>query len=101
MTISRTFCGAMHSTGENYVWYLDGVAVLGGGVLPMVADQSWKIVGVADFNNDDKPDILWRNGSGGDNYVWYLDGVTVLGRRRFADGSGPELEYRRGRGLQQ
>ena len=67
------------STGENYVWYLDGVTVLGGGSLPTVADQNWKIVGVADFNNDDKPDILWRNAATGDNYVWYLDGVTVLG----------------------
>ncbi len=67
------------ATGENYVWYLDGVTVLGGGSLPMVTDQNWKIVGVEDFNNDGKPDILWRNTATGDNYVWYLDGVTVLG----------------------
>ena len=67
------------STGENYVWYLDGVTVLGGGVLPTVSVQDWKIVGVADFNNDGKPDILWRNISTGENYIWYLDGVTVMG----------------------
>ncbi len=67
------------STGENYVWYMDGVTVLGGGNLPMVADQNWKVVGVADFNNDGKPDILWRYAATGDNYVWYMDGVTVLG----------------------
>jgi hypothetical protein len=54
------------------------VTVLGGGVLPTVADQNWKLVAVEDFNSDDKPDILWRNTSTGDNYVWYLDGVTVL-----------------------
>jgi hypothetical protein len=67
------------STGENYVWYMDGVTVLGGGNLPTVADQNWKIVGVADFNNDGKPDIIWRNVYTGENYAWYMDGVTVLG----------------------
>ena len=67
------------STGDNYVWYLDGLTVLGGGVLPLVADQNWKVVGVEDFNYDDKPDILWRYEGTGENYVWYLDGVTVLG----------------------
>ena len=67
------------STGENYIWYLDGVTVVGGGSLPTVADQSWQVAGVADFNNDDGPDILWRNASTGENYIWYLDGVTVVG----------------------
>ena len=67
------------STGENYIWYLDGVTVLGGGSLPPVTDQNWKAVGVADFNNNGKPDILWRKTSTGENYIWYLDGVTVLG----------------------
>ena len=67
------------STGQNYIWYLDGVAVLGGGSLPLVADQSWKVAGVGDFNSDGKPDVLWRNISSGENYVWYLNGETVLG----------------------
>jgi hypothetical protein len=67
------------STGETYVWYMDGVTVLGGGNLPMVADQNWQVVGVSDFNKDSRSDILWRNVSTGDNIVWYLDGVMVLG----------------------
>ena len=92
MMVSRTFCGATRPTGENYVWYVDGVTVLRRRRLPTVADQSWKVAGVADFNNDRKPDILWRNAATGDNYVWYLDGTTVYRRRQSADGSGPELE---------
>ncbi len=67
------------STGENYIWYLDGVAVVAGAHLPGVVDQSWKIAVVADFNNDGNADILWRNTLTGENYIWYLDGVMVLG----------------------
>jgi subtilisin family serine protease len=67
------------AAGDNYVWYMDGVTVIGGANLPTVADQNWKVVGIADFNNDSKPDILWRNVSGGENYVWYLNGVAVIG----------------------
>jgi hypothetical protein len=44
-----------------------------------VADQNWKIVGVADFNNDGKPDILWRNVATGENYIGYMDGITNTG----------------------
>lgn len=32
------------STGENYIWHLDGAMVFGGGALPAVTDQNWKIV---------------------------------------------------------
>jgi hypothetical protein len=67
------------SSGENYIWYMNGAAVTAGGVLPTVADQNWKIVGMADFNNDSKTDILWRNVSTGDNYIWYLNGTAVTG----------------------
>jgi hypothetical protein len=44
-----------------------------------VTDQSRKIVGVADFNGDGKPDILWRNISTGENYLWYMNEATYLG----------------------
>ena len=67
------------TTGDNYVWYMDGTTVLGGASLPRVSDQNWKVVGVGDFNHDNKTDILWRNGSVGDNCVWYMDGTTLLG----------------------
>jgi hypothetical protein len=53
--------------------------VTGSDAIPTVTDQNWNIVGIADFNSDDKPDILWRNSSTGEDYVWYLNGVAVTG----------------------
>ncbi len=35
-----------------------------------------KVVGVADFNNDTKPDILWQHGTGYLS-VWYMNGATM------------------------
>src|SRR5947209_5198551 len=47
-------------TGEVHTWLLDGM----GGVkqdigLPAPA-PAWKVVGIADFNGDGKPDLAWR-----------------------------------------
>jgi len=42
-------------------------------------DQSWKIMGMDDFNNDSLTDILWRNSTNGQNAVWFMNGTTVTG----------------------
>lgn len=41
--------------------------------LPAVSDAAWQIAGVADFNGDESPDILWRNTGTGENVVWLLN----------------------------
>jgi hypothetical protein len=64
------------STGENYVWYMNGAVLAGGDYLQMVADQIWKIVGTGDFNKDGDTDILWRNMLSGECFVWYMNGVS-------------------------
>ena len=66
-----------NSTGENAVWFLDGLTVTGTAFFPTVNDPYWTVVGTGDFNKDGKIDILWRNTSTGANAVWLLDGVTV------------------------
>jgi hypothetical protein len=43
---------------------------------PSSESLSWKIGCIADFNNDGKPDILWRNYTTGENHIWYMNGVT-------------------------
>jgi len=39
-------------------------------------DTSWTVAATADFNADNKDDVLWRNSSG-DNQLWIMDGNTV------------------------
>jgi FtsP/CotA-like multicopper oxidase with cupredoxin domain len=66
------------STGDNYIWFMNGVIQAGGASLPTLTDLNWKIVGRGDFNGDGKSDILWRNTATGENYVWYMDGATKM-----------------------
>ena len=64
------------STGKIVVWYMNGVLYLGYDYIDSyVADTNYRIAGVGDFNNDQKPDIVWRNYSTGQNAIWFLDGV--------------------------
>jgi hypothetical protein len=67
------------STGENYVWYMNGATITGGAYLERVSDLNWTIAGTGDFNKDGNVDILLRNTSTGENYVWYMNGATITG----------------------
>jgi hypothetical protein len=67
------------STGQNLVWYMNGVTQMSSSSLPDNVDQNWTIVGIGDFNNDVYRDILWRNTATGENMVWYMNGVTQIG----------------------
>jgi hypothetical protein len=37
------------------------------------------VVQVADWSNDGKPDLVFRNAATGVVFVWYLDGITLAG----------------------
>jgi hypothetical protein len=68
-----------HATsGQNVVWFMNGIVPTGYSYLPTVSDLSWKIVGTGDFNNSGNVDILWRNFSTGENLVWYMNGATYI-----------------------
>ena len=67
------------STGQNAVWYMDGVTLSGIGDLPALPNPDYAIVGTGDFNGDGKTDILWRNTTTRANAVWYMNGVTLSG----------------------
>ena len=38
----------------------------------------WRVGGLADFNGDGKPDILWHHQKSGTLYVWLMDGTTAV-----------------------
>src|SRR5437762_4069103 len=68
------------ATGDNYIYLMDGLSIKAGeGYLRQVADQSWQVAGVGDFNGDGKSDTLWRNGATGENYLYPMNGTTILG----------------------
>jgi len=56
---------------------MNGGTVSSSSAITSETNQSWKIVGTGDFNNDGKSDILWRNTSTGDNAIWFMNGGTV------------------------
>lgn len=63
-------------TGENTVWLMGGE----NGAERQSSDnlislgQDWDVRGVADFNQDNKADLLWRNQKTGENEVWLMGG---------------------------
>jgi len=66
------------TNGQLAIWQMDGSTLLSAGVAVGGAAVSadWHLAGVADFNGDDKSDILWRNDNG---LVaeWNMNGQTM------------------------
>jgi len=66
------------TTGQNLVWYMNGVNYVSYEWIISATDPAWTIAGTADFNNDGNPDILWRHATIGLNLVWYMNGVNYV-----------------------
>jgi VCBS repeat protein len=65
-------------TGENYLYPMDGRSIKATeGYVRTVADQSWRIAGIGDFDGDGKADVLWRHAASGQNYIYFMDGITI------------------------
>jgi glucose/arabinose dehydrogenase len=71
-----------HSSGQNYVWLMNGTERIGEGHLATV-DPTWQVVGAADHNGDGHADILWRHDSGS-NYMWLMNGTARIGEGHLA-----------------
>lgn len=64
------------NAGQNIVWYMGGNNnnnIQEWDTLTNVG-RGWDIKGIADFNQDGNPDLLWRNPNAGQNVVWYMGG---------------------------
>jgi len=73
------------NTGYNSVWLMDpydptthSVPVRLQTEIDIPRPPPWKIVGVADYNRDGRPDLLWSNVSTGENEIWIVEG-PILG----------------------
>jgi hypothetical protein len=60
------------------IWYMNGVAQQSAvNTTPNgVADVTWQVVGVGDFNGDGQTDIFWQNTVSGINAIWFMTGPT-------------------------
>ena len=65
------------STGEDYLWFMNGTQIGSSAPPQTVTDQDWKVVGTGDYNGDGKADLLWRNTATGEVYVWLMNGATI------------------------
>lgn len=55
------------ATGQNAVWFMNGSASIGGGLLATVGDPEWDIVASDDFDGDGRADLLWHHRPTGRN----------------------------------
>jgi len=67
------------ASGAMAVWYVQGANVPSDATLSpgVVADVAWRIAGVADFNGDGRPDLMWQNMTTGYLGIWFMNGVTA------------------------
>jgi len=67
-----------YGDGNIAAWYMRDSRVLNTvWMAPRVADINWRIVGIADMNGDDKPDLFWQNTATGQLAVWFMRGIEL------------------------
>jgi hypothetical protein len=71
------------ATGENYIYEMNGTAIVAEGYLRTVADQNWRVAAVGDYSGDGKADILWRNAATGEDYIYPMNGRAILATEGF------------------
>lgn len=69
------------ASGGLQIWFLAGTTATRVSSLdpPSVPDTNWQVRMVADFNADQKPDLLWYQNLTGDLHVWFMDGTSMIG----------------------
>ncbi|MGF1481602.1 MAG: DUF4347 domain-containing protein [Cyanophyceae cyanobacterium] len=71
------------ATGQNAVWYMNGITRMDNVSLMQARNSDWKIKGTGDFNDDGLEDLIWRNSATGINAVWYMNGTERIGSDSF------------------
>ncbi len=63
------------TTGRAQIWFLDdaGTYASATNVSTVNPATAWKIMGVADMNQDTNPDLIWHHATTGRVHIWFLD----------------------------
>jgi hypothetical protein len=61
------------STGQDALWFMNGVNLSNAIYIFTVADTDWQVVGTGDLNGDGRADVLWRHQTTGVSVVWFMD----------------------------
>ena len=74
------------TTGEVYIWLMNGISITGQGGVEVISPSSgWSVAGVGDFDGNGTSDILWRNSGTGDVYIWLMNGTTIANQGDLGD----------------
>jgi hypothetical protein len=68
--------------GRIYFWFLHGTSYYAGAAISgsqTSASSAWVPSASADYNHDNKPDILWHNKTDGRVFFWFLNGTAYTG----------------------
>jgi chitodextrinase len=67
------------ATGANTIWLMSGATVAtNAAAFSTVADATWSIAGVGDFDGNGKADVLWHNSASGANVIWLMNGSAIV-----------------------
>ena len=72
-----------HDDGALAVWFMNGTTQLNVVFLTpsAVPHRDWRVVSVADFNDDDHPDLLLQHRTERNLAVWLMNGTTLVDGR--------------------
>ncbi len=64
-----------HTDGSLALWYLKGASLVSGELLSPSdpGDPDWRVVSLADRNNDGRPDLLFQHATTGQLAVWFME----------------------------
>ena len=84
-----------NTDGRLAAWFMSGDTLQRSSYLNPVSAGSttWKVVALADMNQDGKADLIWQNDNGL-LAIWYMDGVTAIGSTLLKPASVYDVQWR-------
>jgi 6-phosphogluconolactonase len=83
-------------SGQIVIWYMNG-SVLTSGTFTTpsaLSDTNWKLVGVSDFNEDNRPDLVWHHALSGQVVLWFMNGSVLTAGTFTTPSSFPDTNWR-------